>query len=97
MALTTRSPRQFPLRLPKELHADIQQLADEQGVSMNQFLLYVVAGKVSEMKQNREFFEKRAAGRSRQESADGLKRILNKVPPSAPLVPGDELPTFEPE
>ena len=58
MAVTPK-PAQLPLRLPKELHADIQQLAEEQGVSMNQFLLYVVASKVSEMKQSKEFFSKK--------------------------------------
>lgn len=88
----TRKPAQLPLRLPKELHADIQQLAEDQGVSMNQFLLYVVASKVSEMKQSKEFFSKRTAGRTRQQSADGLKKILDKVSPNNPIAKGDELP-----
>ena len=86
-----KKPAQLPLRLPKELHADIQQLAEEQGVSMNQFLLYVVASKVSEMKQSKEFFARRIAGRTRQQSADGLKKILDKVSPSNRIAKGDEL------
>ena len=88
----TQKPAQLPLRLPKELHADIQQLAQDQGVSMNQFLLYVVASKVSEMKQNRDFFTKRSAGRTRQQSADGLKKILDKVSVTNRIIKGDELP-----
>jgi len=88
----THKPAQVPLRLPKELHADIQQLAEDQGVSMNQFLLYVVACKVSEMKQSKEFFVKRSGGRNRQQSSDGLKKILTKVSPTNLIVLGDELP-----
>ena len=61
-------------------------------VSMNQFLLYVVASKVSEMKQNRDFFTKRSAGRTRQQSADGLKKILDKVSVTNRIIKGDELP-----
>lgn len=90
MAVTPK-PAQLPLRLPKELHADIQQLAEEQGVSMNQFLLYVVASKVSEMKQSKEFFSKKIVGRSRQQSAAGLKKILDKVSPTNPITKGDEI------
>lgn len=59
---------------------------------MNQFLLYVVASKVSEMKQTRDFFTKRSAGRTRQQSADGLKKILDKVSPTNRIIKGDELP-----
>ena len=87
----TRKPAQLPLRLPRELHADIQQLAEDQGVSMNQFLLYVVTSKVSEMKQSKEFFAKRIAGRTRQQSAEGLKKILDKVSPASRIVKGDEV------
>ena len=91
MAVTPK-PAQVPLRLPKELHADIQQLAEEQGVSMNQFLLYVVASKVSEMKQSKTFFAHRVGGRTRQQSAAGLKKILDKVSSANPIIKGDELP-----
>ena len=90
MAVTPK-PAQLPLRLPKELHADIQQLAEEQGVSMNQFLLYVVASKVSEMKQSKAFFSQRSQGRTRQQSAEGLKNILDKVSPANRIAKGDEL------
>lgn len=87
----TQKPAQLPLRLPRELHADIQQLAQEQGVSMNQLLLYLVASKVSEMKQSRDFFVKRIKGRTRQQSADGLRKILEKVSPDSPVIKGDEV------
>jgi hypothetical protein len=91
----TKKPAQFPLRLPNELHADIQELAEDQGVSMNQFLLYVVASKVSEMKQSREFISRRRGGRSRKQSADGLRKILDKVSGENPVLEGDELPKPE--
>ena len=94
MAVTKKSA-QFPLRLPNELHADIRELAEDQGVSMNQFLLYVVASKVSEMKQSREFISRRRGGRSRKQSADGLRKILDKVSGENPVLEGDELPKPE--
>lgn len=95
MALPARSgsgPSQIPLRVPKELHADIQSLAEEQGVSMNQLLIYMVSSKVAEMKQSQEFFAQRTKGRSKQSAVAGLNRFLDEVPTDAPVAKGDELP-----
>ncbi len=94
MTTSTRStPAQFPLRLPKDLHHDIQELADEQGISMNQFLVYVITSRVAEMKQSREFLHKKTAGKSRAEAAASLTRILGKVSVEAPIAPDDEVRT----
>jgi len=41
----TKSGR-IPLRLPKSLHTTIADLADAEGTSLNQFLLYVISGYV---------------------------------------------------
>ena len=41
----------YPLNLPQELKREAEQLAREQGVSLNQFILWAVAEKVGALQQ----------------------------------------------
>ncbi len=60
--------------LPKYLHREIKKLAEEEGISMNQFIATAAAEKVSSLK-TVEYLEKRAERGSR----DKFDRVLSKV------------------
>jgi hypothetical protein len=77
----------YPLKLPTSIKAAATRLAKEDGVSLNQWIAAAVAQKVGTVETAAEFFKSRSKGGS----ADGLGRILDKVP-SRPPEPGDELP-----
>ena len=82
---------QFALRLPEELHSDVKRLAEEQGVSMNHFLVYALASKVSEMKTSQEYFRKRIGDITKEQAIRELRKFQAKVP-CGEILPGDELP-----
>ncbi len=63
------------LRLPKSLHEQLRELAQEEGVSVNQFVMLAVAEKVASLS-TIEYLEKRA----RRGSREKLLSILDKVP-----------------
>ena len=42
----------YPLNLPADLHQAAARLAEQQGVSLNQFILWSVAEKVGELRRN---------------------------------------------
>ena len=62
------------LRLPKSLHAQLKELAQEEGISVNQFVMLAVAEKVASIS-TIEYLEKRA----RRGNRENLLEILNKV------------------
>lgn len=78
--------RQFALRLPDSLAESIKRLAEENRVSMNQYMMMTLAEKVGAVGTVRFFAERRA----RAKPALAAK-IWAKVPAGPPL-PGDELP-----
>ncbi len=80
---------QYPLRLPEDLYQRSQHLADQQGVSLNQFFLYAVANLAAEI-ETRSFFHQRSSLTPEEASVVGLS-ILDKIPNLPPLA-GDELP-----
>lgn len=67
------------LRLPKSLHEQLKELAQEEGISVNQFVMLAVAQKVASIS-TIEYLEKRAKRGSREK----LLAILNKVPDVEP-------------
>ena len=67
------------LRLPKSLHEQLKELAQEEGVSVNQFVMLAVAEKVASLS-TIEYLQKRAQRGSRET----LLSILNKVPDVEP-------------
>ncbi len=67
------------LRLPKSLHEQLRELAREEGISVNQFVMLAVAEKVASIS-TIEYLEKRAQRGSREK----LLEILQKVPDGEP-------------
>jgi uncharacterized protein (DUF1778 family) len=67
------------LRLPKSLHEQLRELAQEEGISVNQFVMLAVAEKVAALA-TIEYLEKRAKHGSREK----LLEILNKAPDVEP-------------
>jgi hypothetical protein len=75
----------FRLRLPDSLHKRVRELAQQDGISINQFISTAVAEKLSALL-TEEYLEARAKRGSR----DKFLAVLAKVP-DAPPEPGDEL------
>ena len=75
------------LRLPDSLHRKIRQLAEQDDISINQFIATAVAEKTAALL-TVDYLEERA----RRADPKLVDRILNRVP-DVPPDPGDELPT----
>jgi hypothetical protein len=67
------------LRLPKTLHEQVKELAQEEGISVNQFVMLAVAEKIASIS-TIEYLEKRAKRGNRER----LLEILNKAPDVEP-------------
>lgn len=67
------------LRLPKTLHEQLRELALEEGISVNQFVVLAVAEKVASIS-TIEYLEKHAKRGSREKFLE----ILNKIPNTEP-------------
>jgi hypothetical protein len=73
--------------IPESLAKRAEELAQEDGVSLDSWISSALAQKISSVETAEEFFRRhreRASGR-------GLQYYLDMVPPNAPD-PGDELP-----
>jgi uncharacterized protein (DUF1778 family) len=70
--MTTRVAT-FPLRLPISLKVALQELADRDGTSLNQFLVVAAAEKIAVM-QTEEFFR----GYRERANEEEFLRILNR-------------------
>lgn len=77
---------QYALRIPDSLAGYARELAREDNVSLNQFIVVALAEKVSALK-TAAFFQERAA-RADQEKALSILDSVKKLSP----VQGDELP-----
>ena len=73
------------LRLPESLHKQVRELAEREGISINQLIATALAEKMSALLTG-EYLEERAARGDRR----NFERVLGKVRDRAP-VPGDEL------
>ena len=67
------------LRLPESLHKQIRELAEKEGISINQLVATAVAEKMSAL-MAMEYLESRA----RRGSRDKFERALGKVKPRVP-------------
>jgi len=65
--------------LPKYLHEQVRELAKEEGISVNQFIVLAVAEKIAAIS-TIEYLEKRAKRGSRERFLE----ILNKAPDVEP-------------
>ena len=73
------------LRIPNSIHKYIKEIAQKEGVSINQFISSAVTEKISAIMT--EDYLKSISDRAKKSD---FKRILNKVPKRKPI-PGDEL------
>lgn len=76
----------YVLRLPVSLQENLAQVAENEGISINQFITLAVAEKLAVMETTR-FFNERAA----RADMDAFRRILNREGGEPPR-PGDEMP-----
>jgi len=67
------------VRLPKSLHEQLRELAKEEGISVNQFVMLAVAEKIAAIS-TIEYLEKRAERGNRERFLE----ILNKAPDVEP-------------
>ena len=74
----------YPLKLPTSIKKAAQRLAQEDGVSLNQWIAVAVAEKVGVVETAAEFFKRRAA----KATGAGLMRFLRKAP-NVPAEPED--------
>ena len=75
----------YPLRLPRSVKAAVEQLAREEGISMNQFVATAVAEKLTAMRMASFFAQRRSKA-----DFDAFAKLLKRnggEPPRA----GDEL------
>ncbi len=70
----------YPLKLPLSVKKAAQRLAEEDGVSLNQWIAAAVAEKVGVVETAAEFFKKRA----RKATGAGLMKFLKDAPDVAP-------------
>jgi hypothetical protein len=73
------------LRLPDSLHKRVRELAQQDGISINQFISTAVAEKLSAL-MTEDYLERRAQRGSRE----GFLAVLAKAP-DIPPEPGDEI------
>ena len=73
------------LRLPSSVHRHIKEIAQKEGVSINQFISSAVSEKISAI-MTEDYLQQRAKRADKSE----FKKILDQVPQRTPL-PGDEL------
>jgi len=75
----------YPLRLPRSLKTAVERLSEEDGTSINQFVVTAVAEKVSALETVRFFQDRRA--RADFKAFDKLMKRRRGQPPR----PGDEI------
>lgn len=72
------------LRLPESLHDRLREVADREGISMNQFVTTAVAEKLSAL-----LTEEYLGERAQRGAREKYERALSQVPDVEPM-PGDE-------
>ncbi len=70
---------ELSLRIPKSLHSQVRELAVEEGISINQFVMLALAEKVATL-QALNFLDKRVKRGSREK----LLAVLDKAPDVEP-------------
>lgn len=77
---------QYALRIPDSLAGYAKELAREDNVSLNQFIVVALAEKVSALK-TAAFFQERAARADHDKASSILDTVKHQ-----PTIPGDEVP-----
>ena len=78
----------FPFRIPEDLKAAVAAQAERAGVSLNQYLLSIIAAHAGSQAETERYFMARAARSSPTRALEILARAGRANPPE----PGDELP-----
>ncbi len=78
----------FPFRMPEDLKVAVAAQAERAGVSLNQYLLSIVAAHAGSQAETERYFTARAA----RSSAGRALEILARAGKGNPPEPGDELP-----
>ena len=68
------------VRLPESLHEKIKQLAQEEGISINQFLVVAAAEKMSAL-MTEDFLQKEAEKGNRKDFDNFLSKVPDIEPP----------------
>ncbi len=74
----------YALRLPRSLKTEVERLASQDGVSVNQFIATTVAEKISALKTSQFFVDRQA-----QADFAAFNRIMSRSGGESPQ-PGDE-------
>lgn len=74
------------LRLPESVHSKLAELAEQEGVSINQLINSAVSEKLAAL-----MTEDYLAQRAKRASARRFDEVLAKIPAATPM-PGDEMP-----
>jgi predicted transcriptional regulator len=74
------------LRLPESIHKRLGEIAEKEGISINQFINSAVAEKLAAL-----MTEDYLRERGQRANAHGFDAVLAKIPDSPPI-PGDEVP-----
>ena len=67
------------LRIPKSMYGDLKEIAEVEGISMNQFVMIAIAEKIASLNAL-QYLEKRAERGSREK----LLAVLAKAPDTEP-------------
>lgn len=67
------------LRLPESLHKSVRELAEQENVSINQFIATALAEKISALMTD-EYLKERAARGSRRKFDRALSKVRNTEP-----------------
>ena len=66
------------IRIPEELKNRIEKTASEQGVSINQFALYVLTKELAEFEAN-EYMRRRIRGKSKEQILQNYDAVMEKI------------------
>ncbi len=69
------------LRLPESLHKQVRELAEREGISMNQFVVTAVAEKMSALL-TEEYLEARARRGNRRKFERAMAKVKDRSPES---------------
>ncbi len=85
MKRVSKNTANYALRLPRSLKSKVEQLAAQEGTSVNQFIATAVAEKIAAMETAQFFVERKT-----QADFDAFNRIMNRSGGEPPC-PDDEL------
>jgi hypothetical protein len=80
------------LRLPDSLHRNLKRAADQDGISINQFVSLAIAEKLSAL-QTYDIIAARAKGASRESFLEAMALVPKGEVIKGEVIEGDELPS----